>query len=176
MSYTALTLNEKDQVEVKINEILGSSIMTDILKEKTLISVNGSRREIFLISNSDIKLLAQIESNPNCKLIHARVKLGFFIHNSFRVGIESLSYLASLTKKKIQLNPHNARKFIYGKDIEIIPEIMLEQMKQYRDGETVMVFTSNEIPIGYAKINLKTKKLQNLVDIGIYLRSEKSAF
>jgi len=39
-----------------------------------------------------------------------------------------------------------------------------------------MVCTSDEVPIGYAKINWKGRKLNNLVDTGIYLRSEKSAF
>ncbi len=176
MSYTALTMKEKKQVEVEINKILGSSIMTDILKDKMLISVNGSRKEIFLISTSDLQLLTKIQSIPDCKLIYARIKLGFFIRNLFRVGIESLSYLAPLTKKKLQLNTRNARKFIYGKDIDIRSKILQEEIIKFEDGETVMIFTSNEIPIGYAKINLKLKKLRNLVDTGIYLRSEKRAF
>ncbi|MFX0087074.1 MAG: hypothetical protein ACFFAU_15555 [Candidatus Hodarchaeota archaeon] len=176
MSYTTLTTKEKNQVEVEINKILGSSIMTDILKEKMLISLNGSRKEIFLISISDLQLLTQIQSIPDCKLVYVRIKLGFFIRNLFRVGIESLSYLAPLTKKKIRLNTQNARKFIYGKDIDVRSKILQEEIRKFGDGETVMIFTSYEIPIGYAKINLKVKKLQNLVDTGIYLRSEKSAF
>lgn len=175
MPYNALAMKEKNQVEIEINKILGSSIMTDILNEKTLISVNGSRKEIFLIPKSDLILLSQIESYPNCRLIHARIKLGFFIRNVFRIGIESLSYLAPLTVKKIHLNTRNARKFIYGKDIDITPERQ-KQIGKSGDGETIMVFTPDEIPIGYAKINLKTKKLYNLVDTGIYLRSERSAF
>ncbi len=181
MLYSQLTTTEKNQIETKINTLLGSSILTDIFKEKVLISINGSRKEVFLISKANMNLLTEIKSNSNnanCKLIHAGIKLGFFIRDDFRFGIESLSFLAPLTKKRMQLNARKTQEFIYGKDIEITSEKILVQIKQFVESEITIIFSDNNIPIGFGKITFNKKKtfIQNLIDSGIYIRSEKSAF
>ena len=74
MLYSLLTTIEKKEVETKINTLLGSSILTDTFHERVLISLNGSRKGIFLISKANLDLLTKIDSNSkntNCKLIHA---------------------------------------------------------------------------------------------------------
>lgn len=181
MLYSLLTTTEKKEVETKINTLLGSSILTDVFNEKVLISLNGSRKGIFLISKATLDLLTKIDSNSNstnCRLIHACIKLGFFIRDEFRFGIESLSYLAPLTKKRINLNARNTQKFIFGKDIEVTSEKILLQIKEFVESEITIIFSDDDIPIGFGKITFKEKKplIQNLVDCGIYIRSEKSAF
>ncbi len=183
MLYSLLTTTEKKQVETKINTLLGSSILTDTFNEWVLISLNGSRKGIFLISKANLDLLAEIKSksnSTNCRLIHAGIKLGFFIRDDFRFGIESLSLLAPLTKKRIQLNARKTEEFIYGKDIEITSEKILVQIKQFVESEITIIFSDNSIPIGFGKITFNKKKpliqIANLIDSGIYIRSEKSAF
>jgi len=161
MLYSQLTTTEKNQIETKINTLLGSSILTDIFKEKVMISINGSRKEAFLISKVNMDLLTEIKSNSNntnCKLIHAGIKLGFFIRDDFRFGIESLSFLAPLTKKRIQLNARKTQEFIYGKDIEITSEKILVQIKQFVENEITIIFSDNSIPIGFGKITFNKKK------------------
>ncbi|MHA2306313.1 MAG: hypothetical protein ACXACU_13075 [Candidatus Hodarchaeales archaeon] len=179
--FTPLKNNEKKIIEECIFQIIGSSEISNIFENKLLISIFRHRKEVFLIPESDLTLLNQILINSNKKkgiLVHARIKLGFFIRNDFYIGIESLSFLAPLTQKKILLNKRDIRKFIYGKDVEVVSDALLDQFKKFKENDIVITFSEDKIPVGYAKIVFKGKKylLQNLVDIGLYLRSEKSAF
>ncbi|MHA2075163.1 MAG: hypothetical protein ACW97X_11130, partial [Candidatus Hodarchaeales archaeon] len=94
--FTPLKNNEKKIIEECIFQILGSSEISNIFENKHLISIYRHRKEVFLIPESDLTLLNQILINSNKKkgiLVHARIKLGFFIRNDFYIGIESLSFL-----------------------------------------------------------------------------------
>ena len=76
------------------------------------------------------------------------------------------------------MNARNTQKFIFGKDIEVTSEKILLQIKEFVESEITIIFSDDDIPIGFGKITFKEKKplIQNLVDSGIYIRSEKSAF
>ncbi|MFX0206548.1 MAG: hypothetical protein ACFFDT_11235 [Candidatus Hodarchaeota archaeon] len=179
--YEPLTNAEILQVEKIMDNLFNSNITGDIIKENVLIKIVGKRNEVYLISPSDITLLNYISSNPtlrDCKVVHARIKIGFFIHEKFFIGIESLTFLAPYIKRKIVLTDQKTHQFIYGKDIEVDSNHLFDQISELKENTIVMVFSPNKIPLGYAKIRSKANHhwLQNIVDIGIYLRSEKSAF
>ncbi|MFX0016761.1 MAG: hypothetical protein ACFFB2_17230 [Promethearchaeota archaeon] len=181
MLYKLLTKEEIRQVEISINQLLGYNAMTEILEEKRLIKIEGRRNEIYLVQQNDLPLFEHFSSNVQeniLKLVFARIKLGFFIQEKFLVGIESLSFLNPLTQRKIQLDTESTQKFIFGKDIDISTVSLEKQIKDLEENSIVMISSENNIPLGYAKIISKEENpwLQNLVDIGIFLRSEKSAF
>ncbi len=181
MLYKPLSKEETTQVVTTINHLLGSNVMTDILERKKLIKIMGRRNDVYLVLHEDLPLFDRLSFDlPEQRLIlvHARIKLGFFIHEKFLIGIESLSFLAPFVRNKIQLDAHCTQKFIYGNDIDINTTSLQKQIKHLEEDTTIMIFSDNNIPLGYAKIFSKEKKLwlQNLVDIGIFLRSEKSAF
>lgn len=179
--YEPLTKTEISQVEKILDNLLNSNITADIIKEKVLIKIMGKRNEVYLISPSDITFFDNISSNPtlrDCKVVHAKIKIGFFIHEKFFIGIESLTFLAPFTHRKIVLTDRKTRRFIYGKDIKVVTNHLYAQISELKENTMVIVFSPNKIPLGYAKIRSKANNLwlQNIVDIGIYLRSEKSAF
>ena len=181
ISYTHLNSSEKRIIEESIKQITGLPEISNVMENKHLIMIEGNRKEAYLIPESDLALLDQISMislEVICRLVHARLKLGFFIRDVFYIGIESLSLLAPLVKKKILLNKRETREFIYGKDLEVTREVLLEQAKKFKENDIIIKFYADKLPLGYTKIIYKGKKviLQNLVDIGIYLRSEKSAF
>ncbi|UCE14913.1 MAG: hypothetical protein JSV04_06965 [Candidatus Heimdallarchaeota archaeon] len=181
MSYHSLTKAETYTVETSINDLLNSTDMTRLLESHSLIKIHGRRNDVYLVQPEDLLLLEKFSigiTSKNYSLIHVRIKLGFFIHENFLIGIESLNFLAPLTKKKVHLDDRATQQFIYGKDIEITTASSKEQIADLQDQSTIMVFSPNDLPLGYAKFfNKETNPwLQNLVDIGIYLRSEKSAF
>lgn len=181
ISYTCLKTHEKRIIENTINQILGSSAISNILENKQLISIDGNRKEVYLINESDLALLDQISMpslEKSCTLVHARIKLGFFIRDAFYIGIESLSLLAPHALKKVLLNKRETRNFIYGKDIDVTRKSLLEQIKKFKKNEVIIAFSNENLPVGFTKIVFEEKNiiLHNLIDIGIYLRSEKSAF
>ncbi len=180
MLYKPLSKEETTQVVTTISHLLGSNVMTNILERKKLIKIMGRRNDVYLVLHEDLPFFDRLSFNHEQRLniVHARIKLGFFIHEKFLIGIESLSFLAPFVGNKIQLDAHCTQKFIYGNDININTILLQKQIKHLEEDTTIMVFSDNNIPLGYAKIFSKEKKiwLQNLVDIGIFLRSEKSAF
>ena len=114
-----------------------------------------------------------------CKLVFLRIKLGFWIRNRFRIGIESLPFLAPLCKSPLVLpSKRQVTRFIYGKNVEFPLNESTTEEYEYIDGSIVIVSSKNQIPLGYAILKRRKDKvfLKNIIDIGIYLRSEKSAF
>ena len=181
MLYKPLSKEETTQVVTSINRLLGSNVMTNIMKRKNLIKIKGGRNDVYLVLHEDLPFFDRLSFNlpeQRLNIVHARIKLGFFIHEKFLIGIESLSFLAPFVENKIQLDAHCTKKFIYGNDIDINAILLQKQIKHLEEDTTIMVFSDNNIPLGYAKVFSKEKRLwlQNLVDIGIFLRSEKSAF
>lgn len=178
--YETLSREEQGQVEMKIEQLLNSDI-THIFAGKQLIKIKGRREEIYLVSHENLSLLDHFSSQLPEEMFsieHAQLKLGFFIHKNFLIGIESLMFLAPYTQRKIQLDADATKKFIFGKDVEIHTISIKKRIEQLNEYVTIMVFSNTGIPLGYAKIisNGTEIWLKNLVDIGIFLRSEKSAF
>ncbi|MFX0182876.1 MAG: hypothetical protein ACFE95_07325 [Candidatus Hodarchaeota archaeon] len=179
--YKHLTKTEISQVEKMLDNLLNSNFTAGIIKDKVLIKIIGKRNEVYLVSPSDITFLEHISSNPtlkDCKVVHAKNKIGFFINEKFLIGIESLTFLAPYSQRNIVLNDQKTHRFIYGKDIKVVTNHLYDQISELKENTMVIVFSPNKIPLGYAKIRLKGNHfwLQNIADIGIYLRSEKSAF
>ena len=177
MFFQHLSDNEAQQVENAFNQLLNSTDMAHFLENKTLIKILGHRNEIYLVSLENLSLLELFTTKlpkKTGRIVYAGIKLGFFIHDRFMFGIESIYFLAPFIKKKIKLDAKNTQKFIYGKE----SQIQADQIQNLEENSTIMVFSPDEIPLGYAKILSKNQELllQNLVDIGIFLRSEKSAF
>ena len=164
-----------------IQGILKSDAINQIFEDKQFIIVSDRRKEIYLIDNEDqhlIELLNKVSKENKCTSMYIKSKLGFLIKGEFKIGIESLSLLAPYATNPFILTPNKTNLFIYGKNISFSEKDHTKYYEQLEDGQIVIVFEKSMIPIGYGKIVKKsnTKYLENLVDIGIYLRSEKSAF
>ena len=179
-SYERLSNEEKKSVEVTIKGLIDSNI-TNVFAGKEFVKIKGRRKEIFLISQRDQSFINRFSSQmleEELFIEHVGIKLGFFIQNKFLIGIESLMFLAPFTRKKIHLDANNTKKFIFGKDVDIDTVSLHKQIKYHNENTPITIFSNTNIPLGYAKVisNGTSKWLQNLVDIGIFLRSEKSAF
>ncbi|MFX1504692.1 MAG: hypothetical protein ACFFDC_01135 [Promethearchaeota archaeon] len=178
--YEILSKEEKGLVETKIKQLLNSGI-SNIFVGNQLIKIEGRRKEIYLVSDENLSLLDHFSSQLPEEIFsieHAQLKLGFFIQKRFLIGIESLMFLAPHTRRKIQLDADSTTKFIFGKDVEIDTISIKNQIEHLKEDVPIMVFSNTGIPLGYAEIisNGTDFWLKNLVDIGIFLRSEKSAF
>ncbi len=178
--YRKLSKKEYITVKTTIYHILGSNV-TNIFAGRELIKIIDRRNEIYLVSKEDLSLFDHFSSHlpeKSLTIEYARIKLGFFIHEKFLIGIESLTFLAPYARRRIQLDTRNTTKFTFGKDVEIDTVLLKKQIKHLEDNATIMIFSNTDIPLGYAKIisNGSKLSLQNLVDIGLFLRSEKSAF
>ena len=182
MTISFLKKEEIEQVVSIIDQILLTTKFESILKNKALIMVHKKRKTIFLIDETDdiyINAFSVENRNEGCKPEFLKINLGFWIRGKCRIGIESLPFLAQFCEYPIILpsNRHVTR-FIYGKNVEILLNDSIRATARYIDGSIVIVSSKTRIPLGYAKLNLKKDKihLKNVIDIGIYLRSEKTAF
>lgn len=181
MMISLLSNTESQNIINIVEEMLGSDVSTQIFKNKQFVMVSDRRNEIYLINNEDqysIELLREISKELKCTPKHIKMKLGFLIKGKFKIGIESLPFLAPYTKKPFILTSKQVNRFIYGKNILLDEKDEIKNQKKLEEGQIVIVFEKSMIPLGYGKIVKKPKAryLENLVDIGIYLRSEKSAF
>ncbi len=181
MKYSKLIDEEIITVTNVINEILKSDDFSQMLNTHSLIKIVDRRDDIYLIEASDSLHLSNLmtgKSRQNFKILAFKTKLGFFIRQEFRIGIESLRFIASLCSNPVILSSRQEQKFIYGKDIRIRLDEAKKVQENYLDGSLILISNNKGMPIGYAKVFPKEDFLQlkNIVDIGIYLRSEKTAF
>jgi len=182
MKISFLKKEEIEQVIFVIDQILLTTKFESILENKALIMVHNKRKGIFLIEQADrayVKSLSVENYNRDCKPVFLKIKLGFWIRDKFRIGIESLPFLAQFCKYPIVVpSKRQVTKFIYGRNIEILPNENIRDNFKHADGSTVLLTSKSRIPLGYAKVRLEKDKirLKNVIDIGIYLRSEKTAF
>jgi len=182
VTFSFLKKEEIEQVVSVIDQILLTTKFQSILKNKTLIMVHNKRKSIFLIDETDKQYLNpfSVENrNEGCNPIFLKINLGFWIRDKFRIGIESLPFLAQFCENPIILpSKRQVTRFIYGKNVEILPNDSIRDTIGYIDGSIVIIYSKKQIPLGYAKLKLKKDKihLKNVIDIGIYLRSEKTAF
>lgn len=188
--WISLTQKEVDIVVQKVNDIWGAmDIMTQLLHEHTLFKREGERSEVYLIPNSDLHLLDLLVSSlvqQDGQLIYAKAKLGFFIRNQFHLGIESLRFLLSIAIppiRKLVLTLKETEQFIYGKNLKHLSPKTLQQLEglvaRGNAKETpIIVLSQNRIPLGLVsyRVSGNTQWLSNIIDVGIYLRAEKSAF
>ncbi|MHA1947715.1 MAG: hypothetical protein ACXAC6_12785 [Candidatus Hodarchaeales archaeon] len=181
---TILFLKEEEIVQVAsvVDQILLTMKFENIIKNKALIMVHSRRKNIYLIDEVDKELINVFSTDKceeECIPVFLKIKLGFWIKNTFRIGIESLPFFAPLCKNPIILpSKRQVTRFIYGKNVEIPLNDAITNIKEYIDGSMQIIFTKSRIPLGYAKLKLGKEKihLKNIIDIGIYLRSEKTAF
>ncbi|MHA1940981.1 MAG: hypothetical protein ACW97P_04565 [Candidatus Hodarchaeales archaeon] len=181
MMISSVSSAESQHIIKIIIDILKSDEILNIFNNKQLIMVSDKRDDLYLIDNKDqplIELLNTTSKDCNCFLRYIKIKMGFLIKGEFKIGIESLPLLAPYARKPFILTTKQTNLFIYGKSFPIHEKAETNETTSFKEGEMVIVFGKTMIPIGYGKIIKKanTTYLENLVDIGIYLRSEKSAF
>ncbi|MFW9853917.1 MAG: hypothetical protein ACFFFG_02615 [Candidatus Thorarchaeota archaeon] len=189
-AWISLDSKEVEAVIQKVNAIWAADIMTRLLGRYLLVKQEGERSEVYLVPQSDLKLLNLLTSSltqQNGQLEYAKTKLGFFIRNQFHLGIESLSFLFAVAgppTRKLILQPKETQQFIYGKNLEQLSPQTLRQLEelaiQERGDEEapIIVLSDRQIPLGLAsyRVNGNSRWLLNIVDVGIYLRAEKTAF
>ena len=182
MSISFLTEKEIEQVKSVINQILQTTSFNVVLEDNLLIRVHNKRSSIFLVNKTDSKYIRILNKKNNlakCKPIFLKINLGFWIRNNFKIGIESLSFLNQYCEFPVILPSKKlATKFIYGNNVSFPLKGNLSPENKYSNGTTVIVSSKNHVPLGYAIIRTDEKRiyLKNIIDIGIYLRSEKTAF
>ncbi len=164
-----------------LSRILDSDGIHQVFKNRKIAMISAKREELYLIENKDQSLIEQINSistRINCIPEYIKIKLGFLIKGEFKIGIESLALLAPYAQEPFILTTKQTNLFIYGKSFPIHDNIEKKERKRLEEGQIVIVFEKTMIPLGYGKLVKKSNimYLENLVDIGIYLRSEKSAF
>lgn len=174
-SFEIICDNEKNLVKEVISILLENNEFESLLEQYQLLKIEHHRIEVYLIPLDFMPLISliQIYLKEN-QIIQIGGKLGFFINENFFIGIESLSYLAPLTDRKLILNPRETTKFLYGESFEVEGQ---NKSNSYLNSP-IIVCSDTNIPIGLGILRLKDNILflKNLVDVGIYLRSEKSAF
>ncbi|MFW9779735.1 MAG: hypothetical protein ACFFE8_12850 [Candidatus Heimdallarchaeota archaeon] len=188
-AWKSLDPQEVETVIQKVNAIWGADIMTHLLGKYLLVKREGERSEVYLVPTSDLKLLNLLTSSltqQNGQLIYAKTKLGFFIRNQFHLGIESLSFLfavAAPPTRKLILQPKETQQFIYGKNLEHPSPQTLRQLEElavqeWEDETPIIVLSDRQIPLGLGsyRVNGNSRWLLNIIDVGIYLRAEKTAF
>ncbi|MCK4848346.1 MAG: hypothetical protein KAT16_04925 [Candidatus Heimdallarchaeota archaeon] len=182
MTISFLKKEEIEQVVSAIDQILLTTKFESILKNKALIKVDNKRKSIFLIDETDKEFINSFSvKNPNegCKPVFLKINLGFWIRDKFKIGIESLPFLSQFCEYPIILpSKRQVTRFIYGRNVEIFLNDTIRDTIRYIDGSIAIISSKNRIPLGYAKLTLEKNKihLKNIIDIGIYLRSEKTAF
>ncbi|MHA1978707.1 MAG: hypothetical protein ACW98F_13660 [Candidatus Hodarchaeales archaeon] len=181
MKILKLTDEEIASVSMVINEILRSDDFGLILETHSLIKIRDRRDDVYLIKSSDYLNLRNFMTGDKSKKYKIRtykIKLGFLIGQNFKIGIESLRFMANYCLDPIIINFRQEERFIYGKNINLGIEESKIMTEKFSDGSLILVSNRSGMPIGYAKILQKQGKIQlkNIVDIGIYLRSEKTAF
>jgi ribosome biogenesis protein Nip4 len=188
-NWISLPSNEVEIVIQQVNAIWDNDIMTQLLYDRVLVKREGERSEVYLVPRSDLPLLNQLVSSLtqlNGQLVYAKTKLGFFIKNQFHLGIESLRFLLSVsvpTTRKLVLQAKEAERIIYGKDLKKMSPKTLQQLESVvargKVKETpIIVLSRDQIPLGLVsyRMNGDTRWLLNIIDVGIYLRAEKTAF
>lgn len=156
-------------------------MVSTFIHDKLLIKIQDKREDVYLIEPSDEQSLKKFVSKEGRKtftLQTGKIKLGFFIRQEFRIGIESLRFIAQYCKYPVMISSRQSERFIYGKDVKLRLEESTDLQRNISDGSLVLVENKNRNPIGYAKIfhEQDSSHLKNIIDIGIYLRSEKTAF
>ncbi|MHA1973259.1 MAG: hypothetical protein ACTSW1_09710 [Candidatus Hodarchaeales archaeon] len=162
-----------------ISDIVENQRIREIFESQVLYEIHKQRREVFLVPETSQNILSEIiKLGFGNQLIHLFIKVGFFIQKKFLIGIESLNLLAPLTKRRIILNLKDSERFIYGKDFDIQQDKSPKIIGRKKANIPFIVFSTQNIPLGYAIVHLEENYswIQNLVDTGIYLRSEKTAF
>jgi ribosome biogenesis protein Nip4 len=181
VKFKTLSDDEVLKVAQVIHQILSIEEFEKICSNYNLIKLKGRREEVYIIKKEDQWLLdelTKLNRNPQCKFVLVKIKLGFFIRNQFRLGIESLPFLASSCNHKVILSSKQAKRFIYGKDVTLSLNDVKKGKNQIKNDSLIMIFNKNNLALGYAKTskNQGLIHLQNTVDIGLYVRSEKTAF
>ena len=186
-----VSLDEKEVqlVVQKVNAIWHTDIMSQILHEHALVKREGERSEVYLIPHSDLYILDLLVSSlvqQDGQLVYAKTKLGFFIRNQFNLGIEPLGFLLSVAippTRKLVLELKETEQFIYGKNLKRLSRKTLQQLeglvaRGIAKEVPIVVLSRDRIPLGLVsyRVSGNTKWLLNLIDVGIYLRAEKTAF
>ncbi len=181
MSIELLTSREKEEVEKSVNGVAGKAIMNELLESRLLVKLQGRRIEILFVTEEQYSIWKKIAHNLKERRgtpVHLGIKLGFLISGKFRIGIESLSFLSPLISRKLILTQFQSQRFFYGRNVAVTNESLQKQIRNFDYDFPFLIESHDNIPIGFARVVEKDGKkiLQNLVDIGIFLRSEKTAF
>ncbi len=181
MKISALSDEEVVKVADIINQILPPGEFTRICADYNLIKLHDRKEDVYLIRKEDqfvLDEMVKFGKIHQCKLVLVKIKLGFFTRHCFRIGIESLHFLAPLCQHPLIIPYKQVERFIYGKDVIFTTVYRDNDVIRITDNSLAIIFSENRLALGYAKIIKKqeTIHLQNIIDIGLYLRSEKTAF
>jgi ribosome biogenesis protein Nip4 len=181
MIVSKLSENESSIVTGTIKELTRSDKISAILHSYIMIKIPDKREDVYLIESSDEQSLKQIvskEGNQTFSMKTGKIKLGFFIRQEFRISIESLRFIAQYCNDPVFVSSKQVERFIYGKDVNLGVKESTNYQNNTANDSLVLVVDKNRNPIGIAKIfhNQDGSYLKNIIDIGIYLRSEKTAF
>jgi ribosome biogenesis protein Nip4 len=177
-----LSEDEVDNIGRVVSQVIPINEFSQFCANYNFFKLHDRREDVYIIKKEDLMIFDEVIKflmiSPS-KLAHLKIKLGFFLKNRFRIGIESLQTLPlPFQKSPFIINDKQAERFIYGKNVEIPIIDENNHVLTISDTSITAVFNKNQIPLGYAKIikNENQILLKNIIDIGLYLRSEKTAF
>ncbi len=138
--------------EKKLKEIIKKKFNFD-LKEKIIFG----DEQAFLVSKEIENVYKKISRKP--------YSLGMYLgtyKKEFKPSLQFLSLLSKKIKNKIEVSEKNAIKFSYSNNIFV---------KQEVTGE-IIVLNKNKLLIGYGKAKKEKRgtKIENIQDVGWYLR------
>ena len=131
---------------------------------KDFIEIKGS---YFLVD----KALQEVQQSIDQQAIHAGIYLGKKSKTGFIPSLYLLRWLQTRTQQKILLNDKSAWLFVCGRSI--FRASVLSDISQLHPDDLVLVLNKEEECLGYGKVVDERVFVQNLFDLGDFLRREK---
>jgi len=149
-------------------EYFGEDVPKNVLVGHDMYVLEIFRREVHLVKRELSKAIEVF------KPYSAGITFGELKGRTFMLSLAG-GYLVAryATRKRVMLDKEGSIKFIYGEDVEG-PDID-DWDEDIEDNDVVIVLSDKGEFLGFGKAivrNLRVIKVENIVDIGWYLRSE----
>lgn len=178
MNITLASENEYTIIFDQLESLISKENIDNLTKHyKVLINRSEKRKSVYMVTEEIFKQYQELftteESRKDLYWIGERI--GFLMKEKLLIGIEGLSVLGELFTEKIILKEKNATKFLYGRDV-----IIQENTSKYTKETIKLIQDEKGRTLGLGKLVYNEKgeifKVKNVVDLGKYLRGEKTLF
>lgn len=174
--------SEKYSLLDAIFEITGEkSYFEEYFNNKRILQKKGRSKIIYICSESQYNNLIISSNNfPTLKVNLIGQQLGIMRGHRCSLGIEFVHILSKKTKKGIILNDKGSNHLIYGNNIT--EKHVKETFGEISNDTRILLLDESKKALGIGNVErihqndeeaLESIEIKNLVDIGVYLRSEK---
>ncbi|HUT82235.1 MAG TPA: PUA domain-containing protein [Candidatus Bathyarchaeia archaeon] len=177
--YRKLNVAEEKLVLDTLEEWLGSHNLEIFIRGSFLLAGEGNWVEIFITNNETNALL---EINPQITPYSVGLGLGEIKDEEFHLSLGGAFEIAKLSKKKVIINSEAEQLFLYQRNVLSKSIIFCDET--FYEKERIFVMNEKGDCLGIGKLLLSAKELrleenankealQNLMDLGWYLRKGK---